>query len=114
LSHLFGGIAFLHAAQVLRSRRDAYDTTGTAVSKEIVHAITSLAPGRAGPASLAASRELSQGTGRATPPTPKITTPATPGRGRDVDAELCGYLGEGEQAAGAEPVSADGLHAVGV
>ena len=37
-----GGIEFPHAAQVLRIRRDTYDTGGTAITKEIVHGITSL------------------------------------------------------------------------
>lgn len=47
------GIEFPHAAQVLRIRRDAYDLDGTAVSKEIVHAITTLGPRRGTPATLA-------------------------------------------------------------
>ena len=34
------GIAFPHSAQRLRVRRDAYDITGAAISKEIVHGIT--------------------------------------------------------------------------
>jgi Transposase DDE domain len=43
-----GGIDFPHAAQVLRIRRDTYDLTGTALTKQIVHGITSLDPGRGG------------------------------------------------------------------
>lgn len=49
-----GGIGFPHAAQVMRIRRDAYDLTGTALAREIVHGITSLDPGRGTPATLAA------------------------------------------------------------
>jgi predicted transposase YbfD/YdcC len=41
------GIDFPHATQVMRIRRDAYDLTGAAISKEIVHAITSLTAGQA-------------------------------------------------------------------
>jgi len=48
-----GDLDFPHAAQVLRIRRDGYDATGTLISKEIVHAVTSLAPDRAAPADLA-------------------------------------------------------------
>jgi predicted transposase YbfD/YdcC len=48
-----GNLGFPHAAQVIRIRRDGYDLTGAAVSKEIVHAVTSLDPGRASPADLA-------------------------------------------------------------
>jgi len=47
------GIDFPHAAQVLRIRRDTYDLAGTAITKEIVHGITSLDPGRGTPAALA-------------------------------------------------------------
>jgi DDE_Tnp_1-associated/Transposase DDE domain len=47
------GLDFPHAAQVMRIRRDGYDATGTLVSKEIVHAVTSLDPDRADPACLA-------------------------------------------------------------
>jgi predicted transposase YbfD/YdcC len=47
------GIDFPHATQVLRIRRDTYDLTGTALTKEIVHGITSLNPGRGTPAALA-------------------------------------------------------------
>jgi hypothetical protein len=39
--------------QVMRIRRDGYDAAGTLISKEIVHAVTSLTPDRAGPADLA-------------------------------------------------------------
>jgi predicted transposase YbfD/YdcC len=48
-----GGIEFPHARQVLRIRRDAYGLDGTAISKEIVHGITTLDPGRGTPAVLA-------------------------------------------------------------
>lgn len=37
----------------VRIRRDGYDITGAQVSKEIVHAVTSLGADRAGPADLA-------------------------------------------------------------
>jgi hypothetical protein len=47
------GIDFPHAAQVLRIRRDTYDLAGTAITKDIVHGITSLDPGRGTPAALA-------------------------------------------------------------
>jgi predicted transposase YbfD/YdcC len=47
------GIGFPHAAQVLRIRRDVYDLAGSLVSKEIVHAITSLDPERGTPGRLA-------------------------------------------------------------
>lgn len=48
-----GGIEFPHARQVLRIRRDAYGLDGTAISKEIVHGITTLDTGRGTPAVLA-------------------------------------------------------------
>lgn len=48
------GTGFPHAAQVIRIRRDGYDITGAAVSKEVVHAVTSLDADRASPADLAA------------------------------------------------------------
>jgi len=51
-------IDFPHAAQVMRIRRDTYDLTGTAVTKEIVHGITSLYPARGTAAALA---RLTQG-----------------------------------------------------
>jgi predicted transposase YbfD/YdcC len=47
------GIDFPHAAQVMRIRRDACDLTGAAISKEVVHAITSLDAARGTPAALA-------------------------------------------------------------
>lgn len=47
------GIDFPHAAQALRIRRDTYDLTGTALTKEVVHGITSLSSDRADPAALA-------------------------------------------------------------
>jgi hypothetical protein len=49
-----GDIDFPHAGQVVRIRRDGYDITGAAVSKEVVHAVTSLDAGHASPADLAA------------------------------------------------------------
>lgn len=52
------GVDFPHAGQVARIRRDVYDLIGRRVSKEIVHAVTSLTPGRAAPNDLAA---LAQG-----------------------------------------------------
>jgi predicted transposase YbfD/YdcC len=52
------GIEFPHAAQVARIRRDVYDLAGRRISKEIVHAVTSLGTGLATPGDLAA---LAQG-----------------------------------------------------
>jgi predicted transposase YbfD/YdcC len=49
-----GDIDFPHAGQAVRIRRDGYDITGAAVSKEVVHAVTSLDADHAGPADLAA------------------------------------------------------------
>ena len=49
-----GDIDFPHAGQAVRIRRDGYDITGAAISKEVVHAVTSLDAGHAGPADLAA------------------------------------------------------------
>jgi predicted transposase YbfD/YdcC len=48
-----GDLDFPHASQVMRIRRDGYDAAGTLISKEIVHAVTSLDAQRAGPADLA-------------------------------------------------------------
>jgi predicted transposase YbfD/YdcC len=47
------GIDFPHVTRAIRIRRDGYDAAGTLLSKEIVHAVTSLAEDRAGPADLA-------------------------------------------------------------
>jgi predicted transposase YbfD/YdcC len=47
------GIDFPHATQVARIRRDVYDLAGQRVSKEIVHAVTSMNAGRASPDRLA-------------------------------------------------------------
>jgi predicted transposase YbfD/YdcC len=47
------GIDFPHATQIVRIRRDVYDLAGQRLSKEIMHAVTSLYPDRAGPARLA-------------------------------------------------------------
>jgi hypothetical protein len=47
------GLGFPYSAQVMRIQRDGYDTAGTCISEEIVHAVTSLDPDRAGPADLA-------------------------------------------------------------
>jgi predicted transposase YbfD/YdcC len=47
------GIDFPHASRVARIRRDRYDLDGTLISKEIVHAVTSLAEDRASAAGLA-------------------------------------------------------------
>lgn len=47
------GIDFPHATRVARIRRDRYDLDGTLISKEIVHAVTSLDEDRASAASLA-------------------------------------------------------------
>ena len=48
-----GGLDFPYVTRVVRIQRDGYDAAGTRVSKEIVHAVTSLGAGRAGPADLA-------------------------------------------------------------
>ena len=48
-----GGLDFPHAARAARVRRDRYDLDGTLISKEIVHAVTSLDTEQAGPADLA-------------------------------------------------------------
>jgi predicted transposase YbfD/YdcC len=47
------GIDFPHVRQVARIRRDGYDASGTLISKEIAHAVTSLDAGRASAADLA-------------------------------------------------------------
>ena len=47
------GVDFPHASQVIRIRRDGYDIAGAPISKEVVHAITSLDADRARPADLA-------------------------------------------------------------
>lgn len=47
------GIDFPHVTRAVRIRRDGYDAAGTLISKEIVHAVTSLDQDRAGPAGLA-------------------------------------------------------------
>ena len=44
---------FPHVTQAVRIRRDGYDAVGTLISKEIVHAVTSLGEDRARPADLA-------------------------------------------------------------
>ena len=46
-------IDFPHVRQVARIRRDGYDASGARVSKEIVHAVTSLRQDQAGAADLA-------------------------------------------------------------
>jgi predicted transposase YbfD/YdcC len=48
-----GDLDFPHVTQVARIRRDGYDITGALISKEIVHAVTSLDGNRAGAADLA-------------------------------------------------------------
>jgi predicted transposase YbfD/YdcC len=47
------GIDFPHVSRVARIRRDRYDTDGALISKEIVHAVTSLDTGQASAAGLA-------------------------------------------------------------
>jgi hypothetical protein len=47
------GMDFPHVTRAVRIRRDGYDAVGTLISKEIVHAVTSLGEDRAGPADLA-------------------------------------------------------------
>jgi predicted transposase YbfD/YdcC len=48
-----GDIDFPHVSQVARIRRDGYDSDGTLISKEIVHAVTSLDENQASAADLA-------------------------------------------------------------
>ncbi|MGH3169943.1 MAG: ISAs1 family transposase [Trebonia sp.] len=48
-----GNIDFPHVSRVARIRRDGYDASGELISKEIVHAVTSLDEGHAGAADLA-------------------------------------------------------------
>lgn len=47
------GIDFPHVKRVARIRRDGYDASGAHISKEIVHAVTSLDESKANPADLA-------------------------------------------------------------
>ena len=47
------GVDFPHASQVARIRRDGYNLDGALISKEIVHAVTSLDAGQASAADLA-------------------------------------------------------------
>ena len=47
------GIDFPHVTRIARIRRDGYDLDGTLISKEIVHAVTSLDQKRASAAGLA-------------------------------------------------------------
>jgi hypothetical protein len=47
-----GGIDFPHVSRIARIRRDRYDTDGQLISKEIVHAVTSLGTGQASAAGL--------------------------------------------------------------
>jgi hypothetical protein len=48
-----GGLDFPQATRVARIRRDRYDITGSLISKDIVHAVTSLDAGQARAADLA-------------------------------------------------------------
>jgi predicted transposase YbfD/YdcC len=48
-----GNMDFPHVRQAVRIRRDRYDTDGQLISKEVVHAVTSLDAERAGAADLA-------------------------------------------------------------
>jgi hypothetical protein len=47
------GAGFPHADRIARIRRDGYDLDGTLISKEIVHAVTSLTEDRASASDLA-------------------------------------------------------------
>jgi hypothetical protein len=49
-----GGLDFPRATRAARIRRDRYDITGALISKEVVHAVTSLDAGQASAAGLAA------------------------------------------------------------
>jgi hypothetical protein len=78
------GIDFPHVSRVARIRRDCYSTDGSLISKEIVHAVTSLGTGQASAA--AALAKIARGqwasspcTGCATPPKPRTPAPDTPG-----------------------------------
>ena len=51
--YIAAGLDFPHVKRAVRIRRDGYDATGALISKEIVHAVTTLDAGRAGPADLA-------------------------------------------------------------
>ena len=77
-----GGIDFPHVTRVARIRRDHYDSDGCLVSKEIVHAVTSLDKEKASAGALAGSPEdsgaSSRCTGSGTPPRTKTETPDTP------------------------------------
>lgn len=79
------GIDFPHARQVARIRRDGYDASGALISKEIVHAITSLDEDQASAADLAklpaASGASSRCTGCVTQLTAKTPIPDMPGTG---------------------------------
>ena len=48
-----GSLDFPHVTRIVRIRRDGYDIDGTLISKEIVHAVTSLSQDRASAAGLA-------------------------------------------------------------
>ena len=56
-----GDLDFPHVTRVARIRRDRYDITGALISKEVVHAVTSLDASQAGPADLAAIARGQQG-----------------------------------------------------
>ena len=53
MGHQRRDIGFPQASRVARIRRDRYDLDGTLISKEIVHAVTSLGEDRASAADLA-------------------------------------------------------------
>ncbi len=88
------GIDFPHVTRAARIRRDRYDLDGTLISKEIVHAVTSLGADRASAASLASIARgqcgIERCTGCATPRTPK--TPS-------------GYAGNGPQVMATRGIS---------
>ena len=72
------GIDFPHVTRAARIRRDGYDLDGTLISKEIVHAVTSLDADRASAASLARIARGQWGIESvhwATPRTPKTPVP---------------------------------------
>ena len=77
-----GDLDFPQVTRVARIRRDRYDITGALISKEIVHAVTSLDADQASAADLAAIArgqwESSPSTGCATPPGPKTQIPDMP------------------------------------
>ena len=78
-----GSLDFPHVTRIARIRRDRYDTDGALISKEIVHAVTSLSQDRASAAGLARIARGQWGIESVhwvrTPHTPRTRAPVTPG-----------------------------------